>query len=120
MAGVSCACCPDSNDVGREQPTADCSWSWPCQRTDVPRLLEHARSLIDREAKEIERKTSDSRPTGQKAYSSAAVDARQLAVLFPGQGAQYPGMLRELACQFPALHDTLAQACQADEQTRPI
>jgi acyl transferase domain-containing protein/NAD(P)-dependent dehydrogenase (short-subunit alcohol dehydrogenase family) len=40
----------------------------------------------------------------------------KLAVLFPGQGAQYPGMLRELACHFPAMHDTLAQACQSAAQ----
>ncbi|MHB1425893.1 MAG: SDR family NAD(P)-dependent oxidoreductase, partial [Gemmataceae bacterium] len=46
--------------------------------------------------------------------------AGKLAVLFPGQGAQYPGMLRELACQFPALHDTLSQACQPQAQARDL
>ncbi len=30
-------------------------------------------------------------------------------MLFPGQGSQYLGMLRDLACQFPAMHDALAE-----------
>jgi acyl transferase domain-containing protein/NAD(P)-dependent dehydrogenase (short-subunit alcohol dehydrogenase family) len=34
----------------------------------------------------------------------------KLAVLFPGQGAQCTGMLRDLACHFPAAHDVLADA----------
>ena len=32
----------------------------------------------------------------------------KLAVLFPGQGSQYAGMLRDLACVFPAMRDVLA------------
>jgi acyl transferase domain-containing protein/NAD(P)-dependent dehydrogenase (short-subunit alcohol dehydrogenase family) len=33
--------------------------------------------------------------------------AGSLAVLFPGQGSQYVGMLRDLACRFPRLHAAL-------------
>ncbi|CAH2031277.1 type I polyketide synthase [Trichlorobacter ammonificans] len=33
-----------------------------------------------------------------------------LAMLFPGQGSQYTGMLRDLACSFPALRETLTAA----------
>ena len=34
----------------------------------------------------------------------------KLAVLFPGQGAQYAGMQRELACRFPSALDVLSAA----------
>jgi acyl transferase domain-containing protein len=33
-----------------------------------------------------------------------------LALLFPGQGSQYVGMLRALACRFPAVQEALAEA----------
>ncbi|MDB5100216.1 MAG: Erythronolide synthase, partial [Cyanobacteria bacterium RYN_339] len=39
----------------------------------------------------------------------------KLAVLFPGQGAQYPGMGRDLGCLFPAALDALTAAEQAFE-----
>ncbi|HEY7310717.1 MAG TPA: SDR family NAD(P)-dependent oxidoreductase, partial [Gemmataceae bacterium] len=82
------------------------------QRTDLTRLLENARSLL---ASLGEKKTFRS-PEG--IFFGRGPRAGKVAVLFPGQGAQYPGMLRELACQFPALHDTLAQACQPDAPAR--
>ena len=41
-------------------------------------------------------------------FSSGAPE--KLAVLFPGQGAQYPGMQRDLACRFPAALDVLSAA----------
>ncbi|MDH3455119.1 MAG: acyltransferase domain-containing protein, partial [Desulfuromonadales bacterium] len=37
----------------------------------------------------------------------------RLAMLFPGQGAQYPGMLRELAIQFPQFLETFTAADRA-------
>jgi acyl transferase domain-containing protein/NAD(P)-dependent dehydrogenase (short-subunit alcohol dehydrogenase family) len=42
-------------------------------------------------------------------YSVGAVDGK-LGLLFPGQGAQYTGMLRDLACTFPEMQATLADA----------
>ena len=41
-----------------------------------------------------------------------------LALLFPGQGSQYTGMLRDLACDFPEMLHTLAQANEAFDATR--
>ncbi|MEE8143118.1 MAG: beta-ketoacyl synthase N-terminal-like domain-containing protein, partial [Planctomycetota bacterium] len=46
-------------------------------------------------------------------YFGAGEAAGQLAMLFPGQGAQYPGMLRHLACTFPELREVLSRANDA-------
>lgn len=37
----------------------------------------------------------------------------KLAAVFPGQGTQYPGMLRDIACRFPIFQEILAAADQA-------
>ncbi len=42
-----------------------------------------------------------------------------LAMLFPGQGAQYPGMFRDLACRFPSMQRALAEADAAFADDRP-
>jgi acyl transferase domain-containing protein/acyl carrier protein/NAD(P)-dependent dehydrogenase (short-subunit alcohol dehydrogenase family) len=42
-------------------------------------------------------------------FGSGPKDGK-LAFVFPGQGSQHVGMLRELACQFPEMLDTLAEA----------
>jgi acyl transferase domain-containing protein len=72
------------------------------ERTDMPRLLEQARSLLRAQADQV--------PSLEGIHFGRGEQVGRLAALFPGQGAQYPGMLRELSCQFPALHDALAQA----------
>jgi acyl transferase domain-containing protein/NAD(P)-dependent dehydrogenase (short-subunit alcohol dehydrogenase family)/acyl carrier protein len=43
-------------------------------------------------------------------YFGQGISGGKLGVLFPGQGSQYVGMLRDLACQFPAMQETLAEA----------
>ncbi len=43
----------------------------------------------------------------------------KLGVLFPGQGSQYPGMLNDLACQFPAMLETLAEADRVFAREHP-
>ena len=37
-------------------------------------------------------------------------EQENVAFVFPGQGSQYVGMLRDLACQFPAMQQALAEA----------
>lgn len=53
-------------------------------------------------------KPSWSLPNGTTFGSGPA--SGKLAALFPGQGSQYPGMLRDLACQFPELLASLTEA----------
>ena len=43
----------------------------------------------------------------------------KLGMLFPGQGSQYVGMLRDLACQFPAMLESLAAADECFAAERP-
>jgi acyl transferase domain-containing protein len=78
------------------------------ERTDLPRLLEQTCSLLRSQGE----KRSFRGPEG--IFFGRGPRQGKLAVLFPGQGAQYPGMLRELVCQFPAAHATLAQAVSRD------
>src|SRR5262249_28277475 len=75
--------------------------------SDVKSLLERARSLL---ANDMERGPGRG-PEG--VYFGRGEPPGKLAVLFPGQGAQYVGMLRDLACHFPAVHDSLAGANRA-------
>jgi acyl transferase domain-containing protein len=74
-------------------------------RTDIGRLIASARNGLKQQ------KAAWRTPDG--AFFGSGLPAGSLAVLFPGQGAQYPGMLRDLACQFPGALGTLANAERA-------
>ncbi len=76
-------------------------------------LRDSALAMLDKEPA----KTSWSLPSGTAFGTGPA--RGQLAVLFPGQGSQYPGMMRDLACQFPELLDTLAEADAAFAKEQP-
>ncbi|MEX2015433.1 MAG: beta-ketoacyl synthase N-terminal-like domain-containing protein, partial [Candidatus Hydrogenedentales bacterium] len=67
--------------------------------------------------------TSDAWSTPSGAFYGTGKAEGVVAVLFPGQGAQYVGMLRTLACTFPQMLDTLATfdcAYESDTGTRLI
>ena len=50
--------------------------------------------------------------TPDGAFFASGEKPGRLGMLFPGQGAQYTGMLRDLACRFPEMLETLAAADQ--------
>jgi acyl transferase domain-containing protein/NAD(P)-dependent dehydrogenase (short-subunit alcohol dehydrogenase family) len=89
------------------QPHLPCRLLFVVQRDGpvIGRLLETARQQLRQRG---EGRASWRSPEGIF-YGSGPIEG-SLAVLFPGQGAQYVGMLRDLACQMPAFHRTLAEA----------
>ncbi len=73
--------------------------------------------VIEREGKDFEALRPGPRcgqdgaePQGGGDLLRPRVCAGGLAVLFPGQGSQYVGMFRELACRFPSVFNALAEA----------
>jgi acyl transferase domain-containing protein/NAD(P)-dependent dehydrogenase (short-subunit alcohol dehydrogenase family)/acyl carrier protein len=54
-----------------------------------------------------------SQPTREGCYYGEGSVPGGLGFLFPGQGAQSVGMLRDLACTFPVMQDVLAEADRA-------
>jgi acyl transferase domain-containing protein/NAD(P)-dependent dehydrogenase (short-subunit alcohol dehydrogenase family)/acyl carrier protein len=72
--------------------------------TSWPKLVERAKTLLKTPASS----TLSVSPEG--IYRATGKAPGGLAVLFPGQGSQYVGMLRDLACTFPSLLETLVEA----------
>ncbi|HEY0983801.1 SDR family NAD(P)-dependent oxidoreductase [Schlesneria sp.] len=73
-------------------------------KTDLKGVLASAQTMFERAPE----KANWSTPDGVHYGRGAA--AGKLGMLFPGQGSQYVGMLRELACRFPVMLDVLAEA----------
>jgi acyl transferase domain-containing protein/NAD(P)-dependent dehydrogenase (short-subunit alcohol dehydrogenase family)/acyl carrier protein len=71
--------------------------------TDPSALATRAASLLDAH-------TESTWSTPDGVYYGRGAAAGDLALLFPGQGSQYVGMLRDLACQFPAVRSSLERA----------
>ena len=77
------------------------------QHTSPADQLHAAQSMLRSKAGS----TAWSTPDGS--YFAKGAANTQLAMLFPGQGAQYPGMLRDLAIQFPEFLAVFQAADQA-------
>ena len=73
-------------------------------KTDLAKLVAGAVTMLEKYAD----RASWSTPDG--VYFGRGVPTGRLGVLFPGQGSQYVGMLRELACRFPVMNDVLSEA----------
>ncbi|HTY20647.1 MAG TPA: beta-ketoacyl synthase N-terminal-like domain-containing protein, partial [Geobacteraceae bacterium] len=72
-------------------------------KTNLATLLDNARTMI----KERPR-GAWSTPDGS--FFASGPNPGLIGFLFPGQGSQYTGMLRDLACAFPVMLDTLSAA----------
>ncbi|MFL5340796.1 MAG: acyltransferase domain-containing protein, partial [Gemmataceae bacterium] len=72
--------------------------------SDLPKLASSARRLLDG----IGSTAFAHSPDG--VFLGRGPAAGKLAMLFPGQGSQYVGMLRDLACKFPQMHQSLIEA----------
>ncbi|MCX7699554.1 MAG: acyltransferase domain-containing protein, partial [Gemmataceae bacterium] len=86
--------------------------SAPCRLTivvtrdgePVPRMIESALAWLQRES------SSNFAASPAGCFWGRGPTPGRLAWLFPGQGSQYVGMLRDWACQFPDMLDALAAA----------
>ncbi|MFO7578338.1 MAG: SDR family NAD(P)-dependent oxidoreductase [Pelovirga sp.] len=74
--------------------------------TDRSAQTAKARALLDNQEQSW-------RETPDGIWLALQEGIEEVAFLFPGQGAQYPGMLKNLALQFPEFLDTLADADRA-------
>ncbi len=72
--------------------------------TDLPKLLNGVKTRL------IADTDSTGWHTPEGAYYGRGPEVGSLAVLFPGQGSQSVGMLRDLACLFPEVLESLAEA----------
>ena len=70
-------------------------------KTDVARILANALTLLEKYAD----RAAWNAPEG--IFFGSGKKQGKLGILFPGQGSQYVGMLRDLACRFPQVQKVL-------------
>jgi acyl transferase domain-containing protein/NAD(P)-dependent dehydrogenase (short-subunit alcohol dehydrogenase family) len=73
-------------------------------RSDLTKLVAHCQSMLAKDSTE----THWELPEG--AVFGRGKPTGDLGVLFPGQGSQYPNMLRDLACESPEMREVLEQS----------
>jgi acyl transferase domain-containing protein/NAD(P)-dependent dehydrogenase (short-subunit alcohol dehydrogenase family) len=76
------------------------------ERSDISRTIGNALAMLNK----YPQKKSWNIPDG--AYFGSGPVPGKLALIFPGQGSQYVGMLRDLACRFPQMEKVLVEANQ--------
>jgi acyl transferase domain-containing protein/NAD(P)-dependent dehydrogenase (short-subunit alcohol dehydrogenase family) len=77
------------------------------ERTDISGAIGNALAMLNK----YPQKKSWNTPDG--AYFGSGSVPGKLGLIFPGQGSQYVGMLRDLACRFPQMQKVLVEADHA-------
>ena len=81
-------------------------------KTDLPTLIQNAIKMLS----ENDDQDFWQLPIGVS-YASGS-HAHKTGLLFPGQGTQYVGMLRDLACQFPQFNTVLSAANTVKDENK--
>lgn len=98
-------CANASDSRGKFDVKAHCRLLLVADRdADLAKLVASAQTKLDASS------PSDFWSIPEGAYFGQGPAAGTLGVLFPGQGSQSVGMLRDLACTFPAMLDNLSAA----------
>src|SRR6056297_2790509 len=83
------------------------------EQVDIGKRIEAAVALLDQQP-------AGWRETPDGIYLSTEKPAEDVAFLYPGQGAQYPGMLNTLALQFPEFQQAVSAADQVFAQSAQV
>jgi acyl transferase domain-containing protein/NAD(P)-dependent dehydrogenase (short-subunit alcohol dehydrogenase family) len=84
--------------------------SAPCRLALLVERTSNLASLLNTARTILAKQPSSSWTTPDGICYATGITTGKLALLFPGQGAQYTGMLRDLACAFPQVIAALEQA----------
>jgi acyl transferase domain-containing protein/NAD(P)-dependent dehydrogenase (short-subunit alcohol dehydrogenase family) len=82
------------------------------ETSDIQKIISGAKSMLEKKG------TSGNWTTPDGVCFGSGKPGGKLGVIFPGQGAQYTGMLRDLVCQFPQAFDVVAEANDAFESNK--
>jgi acyl transferase domain-containing protein/acyl carrier protein/NAD(P)-dependent dehydrogenase (short-subunit alcohol dehydrogenase family) len=99
---------------------ADFEYTSPCRLVVVVEKSSDIAQLIAKSVSLLSQNTGKSQWSSPEGIFYGSGKPGKLGVLFPGQGAQYVGMGRDLICQFPEAFSTLENADASFEGTKRL
>ncbi|MGE3181309.1 MAG: type I polyketide synthase, partial [Phycisphaerae bacterium] len=113
--------CPALSGWETETPAAEIAWRAAQSREQFDAahsqrliiVLERGKSLptlLSQAADALQSRAKEETWQLPNIFFGSATATGKLAFLFPGQGAQYPNMARDLVCTFPQAHDAIAES----------